>query len=530
MAHTTHLAVPVFADSVEALREAFLDAIAVGASLIELRLDLCEDVSDDDVRSAAADLPTSIELLLTYRSVAQGGACDEDDATRLARVDRLAPAFDLLDVELETWRSAEANREIVRAALAQASDRGGEARRRRLLLSVHDFRGRPASMQSDLLACIEAPECDIVKVAWQARSVRDCFEAFEIAKTCPKPVIALCMGELGIVSRLVAPKFGAFATFAALEATSVTAPGQPPVQALKSRYRWDALRPSTAIYGVIGHPVAHSLSPAVHNAVFDATGRDAVYVPLGVAPGYESLKAFLLEVESRRVAGFAGFSVTIPHKEHVMRFLREHGGSIDAMAERIGAVNTLAYSPSSGWRATNTDAFGAAEAIRSGLGLNADALRGLRVTVLGAGGVGRAVVAAMVEAGAHVTLTNRTPERASLLAEEFGVMTVPWPERSAQPAELIVNCTSAGMAPDTAATPWPGAAFPGLPAVFDTIYAPAETQMLRDARNAGCRVVGGLSMFAAQAAAQRAFWMGGEIDVNAYLDATLGATAAASGK
>lgn len=515
MTHATHLAVPVFADSVERLRESILAAVDAGATLVELRLDLCEDVSDDDVRTATANLPGNVLLLLTNRSVSQGGQCEDADAERLARIDRLASAFDLIDVELETWRRSEDNRNLIRRALSHPSGRRA-VDRRRLVLSIHDFRGRPKSLQKDLLACVEEPSCDIVKVAWHARSVRDCLEAFEIVGTCPKPAIAPCMGELGAISRILAPKFRAFATFASLNEASATAPGQPTIAELKSVYRWDAQRPSTAVYGVIGHPVGHSMSPRVHNAVFAETDLDAVYVPLDVAPGYEALKAFLLEVEARRDAGFRGFSVTIPHKEHAIRFLREGGGAIDRVAERVGAVNTLAYADAAGWRGTNTDYQGALDAITSGLGVSRDGLKGLRVTVLGAGGASRAVVAALVDHGAVVRVSNRTPERAAALADTLGVALIPWERRADPEAELIVNCTSVGMGQDASASPWVDDAFPGSPAVFDTVYNPSETQLLRAAKRAGCQVVGGLAMFAAQAAAQWTFWRGAIIDGGVY--------------
>ncbi|MCB9853811.1 MAG: type I 3-dehydroquinate dehydratase [Phycisphaerales bacterium] len=529
MTHTTRLAVPIFSETVDRLRESIFAAIDAGATLLELRLDLCAEISDDNVRTAVSNLPPNLLLLLTNRSSAQGGECPDDDIDRLSRMDRLAPWFDLIDVELETWRASERHRDLVRQALAEPGERPAQVevhRRRRLVLSLHDFRGRPKSMQNDLLACADEPSCDIVKIAWHARSVRDCFEAFEIMRTCPKPAIAVCMGSLGVLSRMLAPKFGAFASFASLDRQTSTAPGQLAIRDLKRTYRWDALDASTAVFGVIGHPVSHSLSPAVHNAVFAETRTNAAYVPIDVAPGYESLKAFLLEVEAKPQAGFRGFSVTIPHKEHAIRFLRECGGAIDAIAERVGAVNTLAFDSDSGWRGTNTDYRGAVAAITAGLEKSSRHIGGLRALVLGAGGASRAVVAALVDLGADVTIANRTVERASGLAAEFGVQLMTWDRRAESSPGLIVNCTSVGMTPDTTATPWSGDGFAGNPLVFDTIYAPADTQLLRDARAAGCSTVGGSAMFSNQAAAQWEFWMGTSIDAGTYDQATAGAMAA----
>lgn len=523
MNHSTHLAVPVFSDTVEGLRAALLTAIDAGATLVEVRLDLCGEITDDDVRTAMTNAPPSAQLLLTYRSVAQGGECEEEDEARLCRIDRLAPWFDLIDVELDTWRSSERHRELVRQALVEPGERPLQSEapsRRRLILSVHDFRGRPKSMQNDLLECVETPACDIVKIAWSARSVRDCLEAFEILRSCPKPAIAICMGAPGVVSRLLAPRYGAFATFASLDRQQITAPGQLTISELKTTYRWDALNEATSIFGVIGHPVSHSLSPATHNRVFSARGVNAVYTPLDVAPGYESLKAFLLEAESRPSAGFRGFSVTIPHKLHAMRFLQEQGGHIDAIAGRVGAINTLAFDPDGGWRGTNTDYAGALAAITTGLGMSPQRLAGIRATVLGAGGVSRAVIAALVDHGAIVTLSNRTEERMAPMRDEFGIQTAPWERRDASEADLIVNCTSVGMAPDTEATPWTGNAFAGGSVVFDTVYTPEETRLTRDAMGAGATVIRGTAMFAGQAAAQWAFWFGAATGDDAYERAT----------
>ncbi len=526
MRNTTHLAVPVFAESVEVLRDLILAAIEKGATLIELRLDMCGELSDDDVRSAVANLPEYVELLLTNRSSAEGGESDASDTERLSRIDRLAPAFDMIDLELRTWQASESHRTLMAEALSRASERKGvrsQSNRRRLVMSMHDFRGRPKALQSDLLACVEAPLCDVVKVAWPARSVRDCFEVFDIMQTCPKPVIAICMGELGVVSRILAPKFNAFASFANLTPERATAPGQLSIDDFRGIYRWDSMVPEMAVFGVIGHPIGHSRSPAAHNAVFAGADFPAVYVPLDVAPGYESLKALLLEVESRPALGFRGFSVTIPHKADAMRFLRECGGQIDEVATRVGAVNTLGFDSNSGWRGTNTDYRGAIAAISSGLEMQPEHLAGLRVLVLGAGGVSRAVVASLVDHGADVCVSNRSADRAEGLVEKFGVRATPWDQRAGIPTDLIVNCTSVGMTPDVDASAWPGPEFPGKPAVVDTVYSPPETRMLREAKSAGCRVVSGLTMFATQAAAQWEFWMNASVDVSAYTRA-LGAT------
>jgi 3-dehydroquinate dehydratase/shikimate dehydrogenase len=172
---------------------------------------------------------------------------------------------------------------------------------------------------------------------------------------------------------VLAKKAGALLTFAALDAGSATAPGQPTVEQLKTLYRWDALTAATRVYGVIGYPVGHSMSPAIHNAGFDAIGYDGVYLPLPIPPEYEHLKATLIQWLDSEAMSFRGASVTLPHKEHLVRFVREQGGQVDALAARIGAANTLLVEPGGALRCTNTDAPAAVDALRR------DALLGQQV-------------------------------------------------------------------------------------------------------------------------------------------------------
>src|SRR5262249_49092720 len=159
------------------------------------------------------------------------------------------------------------------------------------------------------------------KIVWAARSVRDNLEAFEMLRHQDKPTIALCMGEAGVISRILAPKFNAFLTFATLRSNEATAPGQPSPEDLLNIYRFRDIKPSTRVYGVVGHPISHSLSPHIHNENFTAEDDDAVYVPFFVAPSYEAFKAFMETYGREEWFGLAGLSVTLPHKEHAFRYL-----------------------------------------------------------------------------------------------------------------------------------------------------------------------------------------------------------------
>ena len=251
----------------------------------------------------------------------------------------------------------------------------GADRVARLILSAHDFRGRPDRLAS-LFTEISDSDADVVKLVWMARSVRDNLEAFELLQHRQKPTIALCMGEAGLISRVLAKKFGAFLTFASLRDESATAPGQVTIHDMKRLYRWDAVGPRTRVYGVVASPVAHSMSPAVHNAAFDRTGFDGVYLPLLVNPGYESFKAFMESFVPFEGLDLSGLSVTLPQKENGLKYLREKGAEVEELAQRIGAVNTVVIDRSDRrlpLRGLNTDYAAILDSITSAMKIDRDA-------------------------------------------------------------------------------------------------------------------------------------------------------------
>ncbi len=282
---------------------------------------------------------------------------------------------------------------------------------------------------------------------------------------------------------------------------------------LIAQYRWNALGADTRVYGVIGCPVAHSMSPAIHNAAFTETHYNGVYLPLRVEPDYASFKAFVDFCIARTWMNLRGCSVTIPHKENLLRYVRERGGFIEPLARRIGVANTLCIEPgrkSDGsdarLSAYNTDYRGALDALCTGMNIQPAELKNLSVAVLGAGGVSRAIVAGLRDGGAKVTIYNRTQEKADSLAAEFGATSLPNDQRAKNTADAIINCTSIGMWPEVDATPLPKEGLAHRPAVFDTVYNPVETRLLREARAAGCRTIDGVAMFVNQAVGQFERW------------------------
>lgn len=511
-ANPTKLAVSVAVRQREPALASAARAAERGADLIEWRVDAYEG-PDADLAGLVDASP--LPCIVTCRASDEGGQGDRRNADRAALLEVLCggarqPAY--IDVELAHYHQDLSLRRRVDTLV----DHPGQARpiTTGLILSTHDFRGRPADLYQRLEAMTQASACRVMKFAYRARSLRDNLEAFELLRQRTKPMIALCMGEFGLPSRVLAGKFGGLLTFASLDAKQATAPGQPTLDDLKGLYRWDTVGPTTAVYGVIGWPVGHSLSPHLHNAAFADRGVNAVYLPMPIPPDWEHFKATVGACLADDALDFRGASVTIPHKEHLLRFVREQGGAIEPLSERIGAANTLARGDDAALTASNTDYAAALDAVCEAMGLARSELSTLRVAVIGAGGAARAIVAGFAEHGATVVVYNRTLERARELAEAFDgrngkVVAARLEKLCDSCCQVFINCTPVGMHPDVDATPIPDdrrpAWTPGT-VVFDTIYNPMQTRLLREARAAGCLTISGVEMFVRQAAAQFTQW------------------------
>lgn len=508
--------------SVQTMEQALADAALAaenGADLVEYRVDLMTEL--ESVASLVRRSP--LPCIVTCRPTWEGGLCELPDQERIPVLEAASLAgASYIDVELVAYRRSANLRQKVHFNAGAPVDRSApRPDRKGLIVSSHDFQSRPARLSS-LVAEMNGTGADVVKVAWAARSVRDNLEAFELLRHRGKPTIALCMGEAGLMSRVLAPKFGGFLTFAALRPGTGTAPGQPSLHELLETYRFRSIGPGTSVYGVVGSPVAHSLSPHVHNAAFAARGIDSVYLPLPVQSGYEAFKAFMETVGREAALDLRGLSVTLPHKENAYRYLKEVGGVLDAVAEHAKAVNTIHLTPE-GLRGTSTDHAAILHCIR--LGLVRDDLREVEIAVLGAGGTGRTTVAALVGTGARVHVYNRTLDRAEQLAEEFpevvaGVHALS--ELLTTSCRVFVQTTSVGMAgQESGRSVWEEAG--GVPSslgvgavAFDTVYTPLRTAFLRVAGERGAVTVPGVEMFAHQAAAQFRYWTGLEHPLAAF--------------
>ncbi len=479
---TTRLIVPLTSPNIDAMLASQASAAQAGADTVELRLDYLQvPPTADELRPLIADSP--VDVIVTYRPTREGGKFDGPEADRLgllARAAEFKPAFIDIehDVPHQDWPDAP------------------------IILSRHDFTGVPNDL-AEIMAAQDASPAAVNKIAFTPGGPEDAIKALDVVRTCTKPTMALAMGAAGVASRVLAGKVGAFGTFAALSSESGSAPGQPTIDEFRNLYRWDSIGPDTSVYGVIGCPVAHSMSPAIHNAAFGKTSMDAVYLPLRIEPGADNFNAFMDAAISAGWLSLRGLSVTLPHKENAMAYVG--AANCDELAVKIGAVNTVTISPDGTLRGDNTDYAAAVDSLCNAMDIPREQLAGKATAVIGAGGVSRAIVAALRHYNAEVTIYNRTVSRAEKLADEFGCTFAGLDKADDSDAEIIINCTSIGMHPNIDTAPLQRINPPAR-AVFDTIYNPIETRLIAMAAAAGCLCVTGLDMFVNQAVGQFELW------------------------
>jgi 3-dehydroquinate dehydratase/shikimate dehydrogenase len=355
------------------------------------------------------------------------------------------------------------------------------------LISWHDFGHTPANLTA-ILNRLRRGAADAIKLAAQANSIGDSLRLLASARG-HRRVIAVPMGELGLPGRILAVRAGSALAYAA--ANAATAPGQLSLAELKRLYRADRLNPHTRVYGVIGDPVSHSLSPLMHNVAFQARGMNAVYLPFLV----RDLRDFLAAVAP---LGIAGFSVTLPHKLSILRFL----DGCDPLAAAIGAVNTVVVRGASELYGYNTDYVGVLRALERRL-----PLQGCRVLLYGAGGAARAVAFALAQAGAVVSVCARRRKQAQALARAVNGEVVEQEKLRGEFFDAVVNATPVGMHPHANQSPLHPREL-NCRLVFDLVYRPMKTKLLRLAERRGLETISGAEMFVAQGTAQWEIWTG----------------------
>lgn len=360
----------------------------------------------------------------------------------------------------------------------------------RLLLSYHNYDGTP-SPETVLRRMLRIP-ADGYKIVTTARKPSDNFRVLALTRSHPRtPLIVLAMGETGFPTRVLATAWGGMFTYAAPNASEGTASGQVSARVLRHLYRVEKFSRAAKIYGVIADPVRHSISPAVHNRAFQALRMDAVYLPFLVQPA--QLKDFFVLAEKLPLAGF---SVTIPHKQKVLRYL----DIVDPLARRIGAVNTV-WKKAGKWRGANTDADAVTVPLSRQLRLAKSS-----VLVVGNGGAARSAAYALVDSGAKVTIVGRNPDRVRSLARACGAEPLQREQLNGRRFDAVVHATPLGMFPHPEGCFFPDAIPGGL--VFDMVYNPMQTALLRRASEQGLTVISGVQMFLEQAARQFEIWTG----------------------
>jgi 3-dehydroquinate dehydratase / shikimate dehydrogenase len=355
-----------------------------------------------------------------------------------------------------------------------------------ILLSLHDFQRVPSRLPP--VKSTAHSGVDALKVAAQAGTFGDSVRLLRLARRS-RNVVAVPMGEVGLSARVLALREGSALAYAPIG--DATAPGQVSLHALKHLYRAHELTRQTRVYGVIGEPIGHSLSPLLHNTGFIARKVDAVYLPFLV----QDLRDFLKAVPE---FGVRGFSVTIPHKQSILKHLRE----IEPLAAEIGAVNTVVVRRDGSLYGCNTDYIGILRALKKKL-----KLEGSRVLIFGAGGVARAATFALAKAGARVGICARREKAARELAKSVGGEVVPRRVLKTEKFDAILNATPIGMHPHDQVSPLAPQEL-NCRVVMDLINRPHMTRLLKLAARRGIATVSGVEMFVPQGVAQWELWTG----------------------
>ncbi|MGD0655460.1 MAG: shikimate dehydrogenase [Thermoguttaceae bacterium] len=447
-----------------------------GARLVELRLDYIN--GEVNVKRLVADRPCPV--LITCRRMADGGkfSGSEEQRQLLLRT-AITEGVEYVDLDYD---------------IAGMIPRFGRSKR---IVSMHDFRKTPENLE-EIHRRLCGLDPDIVKIAVMANHPHDNLRVLDMIRQSEVPTIGVCMGDIGIPSRILAGKFGAPITFATFHHERAMAPGQLTFQQMMEVYNYDKIDANTEVYGVAADPIGHSLSPLIHNAAFQHYGMNKVYIPFRVPR--EDLSRFIDEAPQ---LGIRGLSITIPHKEDVIKKLTE----VDASVRGIGAANTVVFEGQKrlGY---NTDHHAAMSSLEDVLRADnpqekrENPLQGKSALVLGAGGVGKAIIYGLSRRGVQVVVSDGVLHQAATLAKNFNCRSVDWGARHTVTADLLFNCTPVGMHPNVDETPFDKHHLRPSMIVFDVVYNPENTLLVKEARGRNCTVITGIDMFVRQACLQ----------------------------
>lgn len=481
----TQICVSLIEDTTAAVVERMGELAGI-ADLFEIRGDVVADLDLLAILRAKTE-----PLLFTARSVSEGGRWDDHDPRRrVVLLEAVRRGYDYVDVEFRAGYPQ---------VIAEKAGRG-------LVLSYHDVRGTPDDLDA-LYDRMRDAGADIVKIAVTPTTFGDVSRLLAFARRTSAlgatPLIAIALGPLGVLTRILAGRYRAPFTYASAEAGREAAPGQVPAALMADLYRVRQVGPQTKVYGVLGADVSRSLSPVLHNRAFEKAALDAVYVPLQT----DALEAFVQALPELQLSGF---SVTRPYKVAILPFLDE----VDERAAQSGSVNTVLVHDGM-LQGSTTDGHGVLSPLRQRLDV-----KGRPVAILGAGGAARAAALALLRRGARVTLFARDLDQAATVAAAIDCAFGALAEVGTAAWDVLINATPVGAASAPLESPVPAAVHRPGRVAFDMVYDPIETRFLKEAAAAGATVVDGLEMLIAQAASQFETWTGRDAPVDEMTAAT----------
>ncbi|MFI4876884.1 MAG: shikimate dehydrogenase [Blastopirellula sp. JB062] len=454
--------------------------VDLGVKLVELRLDYINGTIK--LKRLLTDRPGPV--LITCRREQDGGRWAGMEAERqMVLRTAIVDGADYVDIEED---------------IAANIPRYGSTKR---IISYHNFRETPADIEA-----IHERMCqldpDIVKLATMANSPHDNIRMLNLARRSDVPTVALCMGDMGTPTRILGAKYGVPITYSTYSNERTLAPGQIGYQQMRDVYGYEQINAETEIYGVIADPIGHSLSPQLHNACFREQGANRCYLPFRVPR--EHLTSFI--EEDCAALEIKGLSVTIPHKESIVRLIKKP----DSAVAGIGAANTILFDEE-GPSGFNSDCAAAMASLETAFPHDTDdPLANKTALVLGSGGVAKAIAWGLKNRGVDVIIASRTDENAEDLANALECRAVSWEDRGLERVDILINGTPVGMHPNVNESPIDKVRLRAGMVVFDTVYNPEQTLLIKEARQRDCRVVTGVDMFVRQAALQYKMFTGVE--------------------
>ena len=479
------IAVPITASSInEALKD--IKKAEKQADVIEIRLDY---IKNPDLTKLLSK--KSKPIIVTARKSSEGGKLAINEKKRIELLKKaIELSADFVDIELSAGENT--IKELTKIK-----------KNTQIIVSHHNFKETPSNL-IETYNKIRQLSPDIIKIAAKANKIEDNLKIIDViiqALSDSQKIIAFCMGEKGALTRIMSPIWGSFLTFGSLEQGKESAPGQLTADALKNIYRVNKLQNSVNIYGLIGNPVDKSKGYIIHNKAFEQLNLNSMYLNFLV----DDLASFIKNFRNY----FEGLSITMPFKQEIIK----HLDYLDPIAKKIKSVNTVIKKQDKliGY---NTDLTGAIKSIES-----KTKLKGKNALMLGAGGAARAIAFGIVEKGGTLTIINRTAEKAKALAKELKCKAAPLSElKNQKNVDIIINATSIGMHPKIDETPIKKEILKKITSktaiVFDTIYNPKKTKLLKDSETLNLITISGIDMFINQAAEQFKLFTGKEMPVN----------------